>query len=95
MGFLYKIGFPVLVSLVIHGLLFGALFVSWESTAKPPKIVPPKHIEAKLVQLKNQTTKKASAKKKPKKIDLTAKRKEQARLQREAEKKKRSKKKAA
>lgn len=77
---------PISVSLVIHGLIFGALLVSWEGEKKPVKIERPKFIEAKLVKLKEQTTKKAAAKK-PKKIDLVAKRKEQERLKREAEKK--------
>lgn len=77
---------PITVSLVLHGLLFGALFVSWESQPKPVKRETPKFVEAKLVKLKEQTTKKAAAKQ-PKKIDLAAKRREQERLKREAEQK--------
>ncbi|VUD52754.1 hypothetical protein TDB9533_01696 [Thalassocella blandensis] len=77
---------PISVSLALHGLLFGALFVSWESEKKPVKRETPKFVEAKLVKLKEQTTKKAAAKQ-PKKIDLAAKRREQERLKKEAEQK--------
>lgn len=77
---------PIGVSLSIHILIFGALLVGWEAETKPVTRPTPKFIEAKLVKLEEQTKKKAAAKK-PKKIDLAAKRKEQELLKREAEKK--------
>lgn len=77
---------PIVVSVCIHALVVGALFVSWEQTQKPIKAERPKFIEAKLVKLQDQTKKKASAKRQPKKIDLTAQKKENE--LREQEKKK-------
>lgn len=88
MGALSNILVPAAVTLTVHLLLAAMLFVGWERQPEPQRIVPPNYIEAKLVQLDNKTKKKASAKKQPKKIDLTAKRKEQERLKREAERKK-------
>jgi len=85
MGLLTNIVIPVAVSLLIHALIFAALISGWQQQRSMPKIVPPTYIEAKLVQLEDQSKKKATAKKQPKKIDLTAKRKEQARLKREEE----------
>ncbi len=78
---------PALVTVLIHALILGVLLIGWEGKVEPKRIVPPNFVSAKLVQLEDKSKKKASAKKKPKKIDLTAKRKEQARLKREAEKK--------
>lgn len=91
MGAMTKIVIPVMVSLAIHGALVGFLVTGWEAQSKPNRIVPPNYIEAKLVQLETKSKKKASAQKKPKKIDLTAKRKEQERLKQEAEKKRQAK----
>ncbi len=82
-----KFVIPVAVSLAIHGVMLAFLMVGWEAESKPRRIVPPNYIDAKLVQLETKSKKKASAKKKPKKIDLTAKRKEQQRLKQEAERK--------
>lgn len=78
---------PALITLIIHGIVIGVMFIGWESAPEPKRIVPPNYIKAELVQLENKTKKKASAKKQPKKIDLTAKKREQERLKREAEKK--------
>lgn len=78
---------PAIVTVVIHALILGVLLVGWEGKAEPNRVVPPNFVNAKLVQLEDKSKKKASAKKKPKKIDLTAKRKAQERLKREAEKK--------
>lgn len=78
---------PAIVTLIVHVIVFGALFVSWEGQAPPKRVVPPSYIKATLVQLDSKVKKKASAKKKPRKVDLTAKRKAQERLKREAEKK--------
>lgn len=91
MSFFSYTAFPVAVSLLIHGLVIGVLMVGWESSPSPQINRTPKFIEAKLVSMEQKSTKKASAKKKPKKVDLTAKRKEQARLKREAEKKRKAK----
>ena len=91
MGFVTNVIIPVFVSFLIHALVFVAIAWGWELKPKPQRIVPPKYIEAKLVKHETQTKKKAAAKKKPKKIDLTAKRKEQERLEREAEKKRQAK----
>ena len=87
MGAFSNIVLPVSVSLAIHGLLFVMLAVGWQDTPKPNRIVPPQYIEAKLVKLEDQSKKKASVQKQPKKIDLTAQRREQERLKREAERK--------
>lgn len=78
---------PGVVTLLIHAVLVGALFMGWESKPKVQRIIPPNYIKAELVQLEDKAKKKASAKAQPKKIDLTAQRREQERLKREAEQK--------
>lgn len=85
MAFVSNHFIPALVTLLIHAVIFSALVVGWEKNAAPKRVVVPPFIEAKLVQLETKAIKKASAQKKPKKIDLTAKRKEQDRLKREAD----------
>ncbi len=87
MALLNKVFIPAAVTLLIHAIIFGVLLIGWEANPSPARIVPPNYMEAKLVQLENKSKKKASSKKKPKKIDLTAKRKKQERLKKEAEKK--------
>lgn len=94
MGFVSKFLIPSLATLVVHAVIFAALTVGWEVTPTPKRVKPPTYIEAKLVQLETKSQKKASAKKKPRKIDLTAKRKEQERLKREAKRKAEAKKQA-
>jgi len=91
MGMLSNFLIPAIVTLCIHAIIFAALALGWEAQPEIKRIVPPNYIEAKLVQLENKSKKKASAKKKPKKIDLTARRKEQERLKREAEQKRQAK----
>ncbi|MFL0811631.1 MAG: cell envelope integrity protein TolA [Agarilytica sp.] len=91
MDFLANNLVPAIVTGVVHAIIFVALAFSWEGSEKRTRIVPPNYVEAKLVKLEDKTKKKASAKKKPKKIDLTARKKEQARLKREAEKKRKAK----
>ncbi len=90
MGALVNSVVPAAVTLAVHALIVAVLFVGWEATPTPQRIVPPNFVEAKLVQLDEKSKKKASAKKQPKKIDLTAKRKEQERLKREADKKRKA-----
>ncbi|WP_086930026.1 cell envelope integrity protein TolA [Agarilytica rhodophyticola] len=90
MEFLTKFVIPATVSLVIHAGIFLALTVSWEGKTEVKRVIPPKYVEAKLVKLKDTSKKKASAKKQPRKIDLTAKRKEQARLKQEQERKRKA-----
>lgn len=76
---------PVSVSLVLHGLVVGLLFVHWTPEAQEKRIIPPRAIQAKLVQLESKPVKQA-AKKQPQIIDLTAKRREAERKKQLAEK---------
>lgn len=87
MVFLTQHAIPAFVTLLIHSIVIGVLFIGWESAPKPKRVVPPNYIKAELVQLEDKAKKKASAKKEPKKIDLTAQKREQERLKREAEQK--------
>lgn len=91
MEFVTKFIIPAIVSIGIHVGIFFALAVGWQSEAPTKRIIPPKYVEAKLVQLKDASKKKATAKKKPRKVDLTAKRQEQARQKQEAERKRKAK----
>ncbi|TVZ38091.1 colicin import membrane protein [Alteromonadaceae bacterium 2753L.S.0a.02] len=77
---------PISVSLALHAVVIVLLMVNWQSTTPPKKIATPRYIEAKLVELKPKT-KKASAKKQPKIVDLTAKRREQEKEKKLAEQK--------
>lgn len=77
MGVLSNYIIPVAVSVFIHAFLFWLLGASWEPEKKPNRIVPPKFIEAKLVQLEDKSKTKASAEKKPVKIDLAAQKRAQ------------------
>ena len=79
---------PIIASVIIHGLLIGALAVSWGQEKTPKRVQTPKYIKAELVELK-QKAKKKSKPKKTKKIDLTAKRLEQERLKKLEEAKRR------
>eukprot|EP01026_Neomeris_dumetosa_P029204 TRINITY_DN2366_c0_g1_i2.p2 TRINITY_DN2366_c0_g1~~TRINITY_DN2366_c0_g1_i2.p2 ORF type:complete len:182 (-),score=28.75 TRINITY_DN2366_c0_g1_i2:751-1296(-) len=58
---------PALATTAIHIVVFGLVAFGWEANSEPRNIVPPKYIEAKIVELETKTKKKASAKKKPKK----------------------------
>lgn len=91
MGAITKYVIPITVSLALHGLVFGFLVVGWESQPTPKRIVPPNYIKAELVQLESKSKKKASARKKPKKIDLTAQRRAQEQKKRAAEKQRQEK----
>lgn len=79
--------FPIVVSLLLHGLMFGLLMANWEKSAPAKKVITPKHIQAKLVELNPKSAKKATAQKKPKIVDLTAKRREDERKKRLTEQK--------
>jgi len=80
-----------ILSLLMHGLLFAALF--WGAQFVPAKTIkpPPQFIKASLVSIeaaskpkvtepKKETPKKAQPKPPPKKVDLTKQRQEQERL---------------
>ena len=87
---LKKYGLALLFSLTLHGGLIAVLLTR---ASEPPMVKrtvkPPKFIEAKLVELKPKA-KKAAAKKQPKIIDLTARRRELEEQQRlDAERRKR------
>ncbi len=90
MGLTISTIIPAIVTIILHAVVFGVLFVGWEGQPPSKRVVSPSYIKATLVQLESKTKKKASAKKKPRKIDLTAKRKAQERLKKKAEKKRRA-----
>ncbi len=77
MKFLSYYLLPVSLSLLLHAGLVAILLIGWQGKAEPRRLAPPKYIEATLVELKPKSQKKASAKKKPKIVDLAAKRREQ------------------
>ena len=85
-----KLILSIAVSVLLHALLVGGAIWGWNQNTEKKTVKMPNYVEAKLVKLKPQVKKKAAPKKKkPKKIDLQAKRKEQERLKREQEKKRR------
>lgn len=71
---------PVLASALLHIVVLGAFFFSWNSNSEPKRVTPPKYIEAKLVKLETQS-KSAPSKKQAKKIDLTKRKKAEAERQ--------------
>jgi len=75
---------PVSVSLALHTVVVGLLLINWSPDAPEKRIIPPRAIQAKLVQLESKSTPKA-AKKQPKIVDLTAKRREAERKKKLAE----------
>ncbi|PCK08452.1 MAG: protein TolA [Alteromonadaceae bacterium] len=79
---------PIGVSLGIHLMLVGGLYFGWPASPEAERRVIPKHINAKLVQLKPKAVTSKPKKRKPKKVDLTAKKKEKQRREREAQRKK-------
>ena len=82
---------PIVGTLLVHLLIVGVFFVGWDTSSEKSFKPAPNYVEAKLVKLKAQATKQTPQKKKPKKIDLVAKKQEQARLKREAEKQRQQK----
>ncbi|SMF60116.1 Cell division and transport-associated protein TolA (TC 2.C.1.2.1) [Alteromonadaceae bacterium Bs31] len=87
MKFLSYYFLPISISLLLHAGLVAVLLVNWQTGVQPRKLAPPKYIEAKLVELKPQSKKKASAKKKPKIVDLAAKRRAEEKRKQLAEQK--------
>lgn len=79
--------FPIAVSALMHALMLGLLMANWEKSEPAKKVVTPKYIQAKLVELNSKSAKKATAQKKPKIVDLTAKRREDERKKRLTEQK--------
>lgn len=84
---------PAGATLAIHAVVLAALFSNWQPQIERQVVKPPRHIEAKLVELKPKA-KQAKQEDKPKKVDLTKKQKlleeqkRQAELRRQAELKK-------
>lgn len=87
MTFLRTYTLPILISALLHAGVLAMLYVSWEKTAPPRRVATPKYIEAKLVELRPRSQNKASAQKKPKIVDLAAKRKEEEKRKAQAEQK--------
>lgn len=90
MGFVSKFAIPVSVSFAIHAGVFWALIAGWSAKPEPLRIVPPTFIEAKVVRIDSKSKKKASARKQPKKIDLTAQRRAREDIRRQTKQKKTS-----
>ena len=78
---------PIVFSVLLHAGVVALLLFGWEGTPEPRKVTAPKYIEAKLVELEPKSKKKASAKKKPKIVDMAAKRKALERKKQLAEQK--------
>lgn len=76
---------PVSVSLVIHLSLVAGLYFGWPTSPVVEKRVTPRHINAKLVQLKPKAVTSKPKKRQPRKVDLTAKKKEQQRRKQEVD----------
>lgn len=85
---------PVLVSVLLHGLLVAFVVVGWQSAEAPKQRVIPRYVEATLVTIKPKAEQPKKAKSQKKVVDLTAKRREQARLKAAAKKKRLAKEKA-
>ncbi|MGH1373347.1 MAG: cell envelope integrity protein TolA [Cellvibrionaceae bacterium] len=85
---------PIAISLLLHGLLIAFVLVGWQSAEAPKQRVIPRYVEATLVTLKPKAEKPKKAKSTQKVVDLTAKRREQARLKAAAKKKRLAKEKA-
>lgn len=70
----------IVISVAMHGALVALVSWGWEFSPKERTINKPRYVEAKLIQLKATTPKKAAPKPKPKKIDLAAQKNEQERI---------------
>lgn len=86
--------FAIVVSLLLHGLLVAFVVAGWQSAEAPKQRVIPRYVEATLVTLKPKTEAPKKAQSSKKVVDLTAKRREQARLKAAAKKKRLAKEKA-
>lgn len=71
----------------MHLLLLVAVTWGWSASSTSEKVYKPRYVEAKLVELKPKTVKKAAPQKTPRKIDVAAKRRQQEEQKRAAEKK--------
>jgi colicin import membrane protein len=78
---------PLIISVVMHLLLLVAVTWGWSASSTSEKVYKPRYVEAKLVELKPKTVKKAAPQKTPRKIDVAAKRRQQEEQKRAAEKK--------
>lgn len=78
---------PLIISVVMHGLLLVAVTWGWSASSTSEKVYKPRYVEAKIVELKPKTVKKAAPKKQPRKIDVAAKRRQQEQQKRAAEQK--------
>lgn len=73
-GRLRIVSVPMLISVCAHLCVGALLLYVWEKPKAEKRIQSPRYIEAKLVKLKSEAPKK-SVKAKPKKVDLTKKKK--------------------
>lgn len=74
----------------MHLGLLAAVTWGWSASQTTQRVYIPKFVEAKLVSLKTQAPKKMAPKKKPKKIDLAAKRKAEERRKKMAAQKRKA-----
>jgi len=82
-------GLPIAISLILHALIIVAVVWGWESAPADVHKVTPRYVEAKLVTMTPRSSKPVVAKKKVRKIDLAAKKREQQRLKEQRLKKQR------
>jgi colicin import membrane protein len=79
---------PLIISVLMHALLLVMVTWGWSASSTSPRVYTPRYVEAKLVELKPKTVKKASPQKKQvRKVDVAAKRRQQEQQKRAAEKK--------
>jgi len=82
--------FPAVLSVALHAGLFTLLVWGWEAAPTDKKIVVPKYIDAKVVELKAKAPKVAPPKPEPKVIDVAKQQADQERRQQEAEAKRKA-----
>jgi len=82
-------GLPIAISLILHVLIIAVVAWGWESSPADAHKVTPRYVEAKLVSMTPKSSKPAATKKKVRKIDLAAKKREQQRLKEQRLKKQR------
>jgi len=85
-------GLPIAISLILHVLIIAVVAWGWESSPADAHKVTPRYVEAKLVSMTPKSSKPAATKKKVRKIDLAAKKREQQRLKEQRLKEQRLKK---
>ncbi len=84
---LEKYAVPLCVSVVLHGVIVAAMLKHWVPAPNKNEIKRPNYVQAKLVKLEDVSKQSQKNKNKPKVVDLTKKRAEQARLKKQAEQK--------